>query len=762
MFAFLPLISFLSLFLLFNKHHRTHGRVPCWRTSFLSSTLTWGLLIVISTELLSIFKLINFGCILTFWLLVISCTGTANVSLHKRIKTPIIFKLPNFSFFETFLLGAILFILAITALTAFIAPPNTWDSMTYHMSRVVHWIQNHSVAHYPTHIERQLTFTPWAEFAITHFQILSFSDRFANLIQWFSMLGSIIGVSMIAKILGSDRRGQILAAILAATIPMGILQASSTQNDYVVTFWLTCFVYYSLLLKAQLNWENTIAVAASLGLSILTKGTAYIFSLPFLLWLTFSGIKRHRTKFCAHLATIILAAVLINSGYYLRNFGLYNNTFAPLKSTVVGQSGGFNTNAFISKIICNIGLHLETPFKAVNALIEKGIYNAHAWLNIDASVPHIHLGEHAFSLTQHAFHEDHSGNFIHLLLIVVTGILFLVSYTQHKKNKWGRYLLSITLGFLLFNLFLQWTPFNSRYHLPLFILATPFIGFKMAQIRNHKITTFLTVILILSSIPWLFYNQSRPILSKKNILNTSRTDQYFANNPGMAHSYKNVIKNIGSTECTQIGLLINCDSWEYPFWPLFQNYAKKSYRIEHVNVDNVSASIPYFNEDFKPCAIITKNTESKLKIIVNKMPYIKRWRFSFFNVFLEDTTGELAKGSIAFHFNRVIEYSLKADNILDLGTRDGRKLKRKEFQAMIALRQIALKEAQSLDIDELNQIYTGLGNHFKNDLMKGSELLIIGFNTPDPTKYRQGNLLLEQWAIWLKKNSAAMQKAWPK
>ena len=51
-------------------------------------------------------------------------------------------------------------LLGIVALTA---PPNTWDSMTYHMPRVEHWIENRNVEPYPTHILRQLSLGPGAE-----------------------------------------------------------------------------------------------------------------------------------------------------------------------------------------------------------------------------------------------------------------------------------------------------------------------------------------------------------------------------------------------------------------------------------------------------------------------------------------------------------------------------------------------------------------------------------------------------------------------
>ncbi len=78
------------------------------------------------------------------------------------------------------------------------------------MARVVHWIQNQTVAHYPTNIPYQLVLPPWSGFAIMHFHILHGGDQWANFVQWFSMIGSIIGVSLLAKELGAEREARCL------------------------------------------------------------------------------------------------------------------------------------------------------------------------------------------------------------------------------------------------------------------------------------------------------------------------------------------------------------------------------------------------------------------------------------------------------------------------------------------------------------------------------------------------------------------------
>jgi hypothetical protein len=38
--------------------------------------------------------------------------------------------------------------------------------------------------------------------------------------------------------MGAGYHGQVLAAVICATIPQGLLQASGAKNDYVLAFWL--------------------------------------------------------------------------------------------------------------------------------------------------------------------------------------------------------------------------------------------------------------------------------------------------------------------------------------------------------------------------------------------------------------------------------------------------------------------------------------------------------------------------------------------
>ena len=513
-------------------------------------------------------------------------------------------------------------------LIALIAPPNTWDSMTYHMSRVAHWIQNKTLAHYPTHILRQLSFTPGAEFVIMNFQILSGGDRFANLVQWFSMLGSVIGVSLIAKQLGADKRGQIFSAVVCATIPMGILQGSSTQNDYVVAFWMVCFVYYILLiLKEEMNRSLLLKVGASLGLATLTKGTAYIYAFPFLVWFIFSGLRKFRWNLWKPVLIIIVVALFMNLGYYTRNFNLYGHPHPKLNCL----TDGVTLPLFISNIVRNMGLHLGTPSKLVNHVMYRIIRLIHKILGVATNDSRTtECGDFSINFS---LHEDSTGNFVHLILIMVSVVIFFIARQKRRRRDIIYYLVALVSGFFILCFYIKWNPWNSRYHLPLLVLFCPFITIVFSRISNPKIPNLIAVFLILSSFRWVFFNDSRPFIENfrasksENIFSTSRIEQYFRNWPALKDPYTEAVQFIKSKGYSDVGIILDGDDWEYPFFVLLQKNTTQVFRIEHVDVNNIS-SVKYgvypFN-DFNPSAIISLKSSQKDRIINKDTVYVKEW-----------------------------------------------------------------------------------------------------------------------------------------
>jgi hypothetical protein len=130
--------------------------------------------------------------------------------------------------------GVSIILLAVLWATAFIAlscVPNNWDSMTYHLPRIEHWLQNRSLDYYPTSIDRQLDLNPFAEELILALRSIIDAYPLANMIQWLSFAGCIMVIGAICRQLGGSRKAQTLAHALGSTLPIAILEASLSSSE---------------------------------------------------------------------------------------------------------------------------------------------------------------------------------------------------------------------------------------------------------------------------------------------------------------------------------------------------------------------------------------------------------------------------------------------------------------------------------------------------------------------------------------------------
>ena len=634
MLSLVPITFFFICFFVFQKSRAT----SCWRSSFLSASLVWGLMLTAITEFLSIFRLIGFWEILGLWIISITLALICLIRVNGSARSfNIGVWLASISRFELLLLAGLAIIVIIVGMIGWISPPNNWDSMTYHMSRVVHWIQNRSVAHYPTSFPPQLYEGPWAEFAIMHFQILTGGDRVANLIQWFSLLGTVLGVSLLGSQLGAGLRGQIFAAVFSVTIPMGILQGSTTQTDYVVSFWLVCFVYCAIVLKEHDQIRYSLATGIGLGLSILTKPTAYLYAFPFMVWISLSLVKSRHTRGLLQIILIVTTAVVINLGQYTRNYNLFGSPFGPGYEEVGKKYSNdiFTLSSFTSNVIRNIGLQIGTPFNPVNSFLERGIYKAHRMIGFETNDIRTTWPRTKFYVEPLSLQEDRAGNPLHLVLMIVLIPMLIVQ--QHQKRDAIWFFVCLVFGFLLFCLYLKWQPSNSRLHLPLFVLWSALIGLSLSQIRAHWIADLCILILLLGAIPYLVYNKARPILGQESIITSNRTELYFRNRPSIAEPYIRSTQFLSNTQCSDIGLILPVDSYEYPFWVLLGKDDRPVVRIEHVNVTNISQVISneYPFNTFTPCSIIVVSDDPPNEVRIGDVTYLQKWLSDPVSVFMQ-------------------------------------------------------------------------------------------------------------------------------
>src|SRR5260370_825869 len=227
-----------------------------------------GVAALVLTELLGPFHLRSRWPLTAAWLL----AGVAWPRLGPRAAVKW-----RFRPVETSFAAIIVAIGGVVALTAILSPPNSADAMAYHLPRVIYWAQSGSVAFFPTPYLNQIMLQPLDEYLMLHTYVLTGGDRLINLIAFAAYAGSIVGVSAVAGAFGLNTRSQAWAALFCATLPNAILQASGAKNDFLLAFWLVCAVYFAA--RRDALW-----LGLSAALALATKGTAYLFLPPLLVY----------------------------------------------------------------------------------------------------------------------------------------------------------------------------------------------------------------------------------------------------------------------------------------------------------------------------------------------------------------------------------------------------------------------------------------------------------------------------------------------
>ncbi|MBF0386966.1 MAG: glycosyltransferase family 39 protein [Candidatus Omnitrophica bacterium] len=575
------------------------------REALLAANVISGVLIVFSTEALSPFRQINFFSLLTFWSLLVVAISFRLL----RIASVGRWSWPRWSltWIEKVLLGMAAFIVLVVGFIALYAPPNTWDSMTYHMARVGHWRQNSSVMNYPTNIIRQLVMFPFAEYVILHLQVLTGGDRFANMVQWSAMVCSAFGVSLAAGLLGASRLGQIAAALLALTLPMGILQGSSTQNDYVVAVLVLsamCFLLKTFS-SPQRRWLGL--AAASVGLAALTKGLGLLLAGAVVLaWLFFAKAAVRRKA--VFLGLSVFAVMLFAGSFCFRLLDIDRNPLVAMETGGRVSMERLGVAETLANMLKSLAVQAALPLEDWNKAVYAGVKSGQALLGGYASAVGNKL-EPSFSVT-YEMDEDVAVNPLHLFLFLISACGFWFNGFKVPAMRW--YAATLAIGALLFCVTVQWQPWIGRFHLPFFVLAMPLTAVIFEKCMPRKVFIGVLVVTFLAAAQPLGLNNTRRLFSNKSMFLFSREQLYFVRDRGWYFKVAPVAKALRELACRDVGVRLGSDEWEYPWQVLLG----PEVRVEHVGVGGVMAAWAYPKGEFAPCAVIDMATADRVREVV--------------------------------------------------------------------------------------------------------------------------------------------------
>ena len=641
MLTFLPIATFAVVFIIsLGRSFKADEVVRDWRDAFLEAAIVWGVLVVLFSEGLGLFGMINrtwLGLSWTAALLIGTMVGLRSGALAEGWRRVLGLR-PPAAWEERGLLIGLAGIVILLFIIAWISPPNNVDSLIYHMTRVVHWAQNGSLRHYVAAREHELLKPIWAETAILNLRVLWGSDRPANLVQWSSMVGSLIGVGKLAQLLGADGKSQLVASAFAASIPMGILQATSTQNDYVVAFWVVCLFYLVVLRSVRpLSLIEVTRLASVVGLGVLTKGTFFVYFGPPLAWYFLLELRRGKiVRSFAHAVAIAAAVVVLNLGFWARNIATFGGPYGssnwlqanlwfdisflepigPAAGPPVAQPAEADANLphtnIMDRALDNVSDLMRRELQMIGRNLTAPVGFVHQWfVRLFEAAPGVFGPNYASSIAGSAWnHEDTAGNPLHLMLVPLSAFMALM---LNRDWNWRRSVAYGAVGLATYGL----VPvvighgaslWSIRYQLPFFVLWSPMIARAALSMRRRSASVIVGSVLLLSSLPWLLLNNMRPIIgippwptAVGSILVVDRAEVLFATNPGLRDDYEDLTEVVAQSECRQLGLRIEGEVLEYPFWWLLMA-PESGFSLEVLNVAPSAGQSR--DPNFEPCSII--------------------------------------------------------------------------------------------------------------------------------------------------------------
>ncbi|WP_091033078.1 hypothetical protein [Glycomyces harbinensis] len=518
-------------------------------------------------------------------------------------------------------LACVIAILAIAvAVLAIGSSPNNFDSQTYHLPRIEHWVQNASVAVFPTEIHRQADLGPGSEYLLTHLRLLSGGDGAYNLLQYLAGVGAILAASRIAAQLGGGPVAQLATVFVIATTPEVLLQASSTQVDLVAAAWVACLATIVLdeftrpgegagsgpLLRAAAPHADALYLGLALGLIAVTKTTGLLAAGPLLLIWGVGRLVRdgHRRRPClcgrspgrcsrpdasralasraatvaASLAIVAIGLILVGP-FLLRMHEAFGH---PLGPPVLRESIGVHTadpRLLLVNALRIAQTGLDTPIPFLSDGVAAAIGGLAGLMGVDVNDPRITFGTTEFPVP--AWYPDEDRAAYPLTGLATLAGLIWFAAKGPRLRRW--YAAALAVAFLGFVCTVSWQPWVNRLVVFLIVLGAPAAGLLAAGLvkgiattvadrrRRRAACALITAVAVAASLAGLLtvaYGYPRRLAGTFSVFSLTDLEERFVRRQEWLPQYEQAAAAVAATDPDTVGIVQGNDSWEYPWWIL--------------------------------------------------------------------------------------------------------------------------------------------------------------------------------------------------
>ena len=551
---------------------------------------------------------------ISFLLLNLTLFILAYLNYRCYFKSPLLFK-PNI-----YLLLICIPIL-ISFFKGYSIAPNVYDSMTYHLPRILHWINQENLDFYYTSNTRQNAVPPLASYIMMSIFSLTGNDRFFFLISFVPILATYVLIYKVIYIHTKNSYFAYVGLILFVFTPTTIGFSSDIYVDAFGTFLTTLLLYLYVQLTQKSDVNYFYYALFLIPLLFLTKSNSVILAIIIFIFMIFALRARVIMIFPRILLTMSLTLP------FTLPFGIrFFNYNVSVNNVIVTN---YDLNSILLNVIKNFLTLIQTPLPFINNYLEILYHTSNSVLGSKIAVGNFeYYGKFYLS---NDIGIDAVGN------PILWAFSFIAVFLLIQKRKYLSLVHIFVVQLLILLTVFLWQPWIGRFSPPLLALGSILFGLALSQLKYGRYKkVFLKILIGLSVIYgsfWLLYQPGKSLLNPKPLyiaasklgissaaaeglrhdLKLPRQIQYFAFSQNVQDSYINATELIIKNNYRNIFLISSGDDIEFPIWSL------TDYKIPvvHIDVKNISSEyllISVFPFLLKNNSIFPLSKAKKLKI----------------------------------------------------------------------------------------------------------------------------------------------------
>lgn len=490
-------------------------------------------------------------------------------------------------------------VIGATGLIAWLSPPTNFDSMTYQLPRVMHWFQQATLEHYPTSNFRQLAYGPGGSYWQVQLWSLFDGDRAANLPQWAALVGCALALPLWLQHF-FDRRAIALAVLTALTLPMALLQASSTQTDLQVGCWL--LIATTLLSVRDRRDLSTAGLAGlAIGLAVVTKPNTVIWVAPLAVIAFWQLARAHGVGGAVRVALVwVTLSLLVCLPHFTRNWRWFGQPLGHTHGTIVESVSP-------ALAVANTARWLMLNVPSMNAWL--GLARTLEMAGIDPNHPAITFEDSKFSPPSRYVvyrlllpDEDFAGYTVTLLLVGLfglaakfrSGLIPGPAPSSARAERFAPWLVALAVMFGLNCTLLKWQFWGNRLLLPWALLAFPVLVIQSGIWRRQLLRRLLGCLLLLQAVFVLCFSLNRPLIplppawhytGAVPLFSASRTERFLAGyNAEAAQTGEKLVDMVRDHHWRRVGLAVDENYPEYALWRALHGAGFDQVELHHINV----------------------------------------------------------------------------------------------------------------------------------------------------------------------------------